>query len=403
MATGDKSHAQTVETGVDTALPEEVIDSPVLLRTQFASRGCSPRLQSFKQRSQPGVNRDSKKLPLVSFLPLSITKPDGASGKVDVLKRNGALRKSAPRIKADFKDRSHPFRLVDQASSQNLNIGVGQLGLNLLCVPSDPEPQKWIGLAELALHRLIQKLGKKFQFKERGVVFDLSSMNGSCYAPAEIGVAVAVLDLARVYDAFGCEEEFNGLPRHAVTPLGTLILPVSSDVARNPNGKCGIVASRLQLSLFNACLVSLSLRLSRFLRIIRAEASRFLTPLARIQIAGPQEPVRGTFVAAQVCHSVRHAVPRKKWNKVYSHGSSMGKCGISVNRIRLEAATITPQGTLVASWDRLSLSRVSHFEAQTTLYRYPLSARREVEPAFAFSDNSDSTDFKSRAEVSSTL
>lgn len=361
VASSDEGDAQAVKAGVNAAGSKEGINAPVFVSGQFAGDPPPAFFEALGELVKAVVKRHREKLSWVVLAALCIAQPDCASGQVNVLHRDLALGESAAGVKGDLERGSHPFRLAAQATSQLLNLGVGQFGFNRWRSPRYSKVGNGIGFGIFPSNAFVYELRQEFQFEERGVVTDFSAVNLAGHSPAKIRLSVRVFDLAWVDYSFAAQEEFYGLPSGSIAPsgFGCPILPVGSQVSGDPHLECWIVRDRPESAFLGRSFVGQPLSFARLVLRISPQTSGLLAPDAGIQVAEPQEPERGANVSAKRGHAPvvsETLLIVKNIKRVY--------CGCAWEEMVstvLRNSTITPRGIDFPSCEVRSLTQVSHF------------------------------------------
>lgn len=336
----NESHAQTVEAGVDAARRKERINTAILVAREIHRDLPMLSLERLEQWMKAGVNRNRKVFSRIVLIALCIAHPNRASGKVNIVQRDLALREAAASVKGNLECCSHPFRLVDQPSSQLLNLGVGQFRFNPWRSPRYSKVGNRIGFGIFPSNAFVYELRQEFQFEQRGVVTNFPAVNLVGHAPAKVRLAMRVFDLAWVDYSFATQEECYGLPSGSVPSrgFGCPVLPVGSEVAGNPGQKSWTGVDRADSVFLRGQLVGESLGFTGI-----GCPGRFLPPFAGIQIPVPDRPERRSSLLTNGRHAgdLPNATQGVKQNRMDSGGLTGRKMAADV----VTKATITPRGT----------------------------------------------------------
>ena len=302
VASGNKSDTQRMKGGINPGVPEHLVNPAVFVLAKID--GGFLVLQSKKKRAQLWVNRNSEVLSWVSGWSFCVRDFEGSRFKVDVIKWNGTLRKTTTGIEADLERYPHPFRLIRKRRSQLFYVGSRKLFFDFGGITSDSQGSYWVTFREVEPDSFIQKLRKKFQFKQRGVASDLAPENISAQSPRDIISRVGVLDLPRVSQTASGEESFDRSPRACVSlPAATLLNgEVTSDVAGNPRNEGWRAVGRTYLAFLGADCFCFALSLAGIFRAVVAQAERLLLPQAGVEVTESNEPKRRVLILVERGH-----------------------------------------------------------------------------------------------------
>lgn len=350
MTAGDKGDAQAVKAGIDSTLPEKVVDAPVLITRKRTSDQITRPMYAFERWRKSRVNRHCEMLPLVCVFALGITQAHGASSEVNVLHRDLAFREAAAGVEADFKSDPHPFRFAAQSGPQSGNLSISQFRLFFLCNPANTELGNRIGFTELAPDSLVQQLGEKLDFQEGGIVTDPTPMNRGRHAPPQIGAAMRVTHLSGIDYPFGAQERPESLPSGYVSALRPCFrAPMLSEITGYPDGKSGVVPMRPDLLLLSAGLGRQSLGFPSIFSGISPQAGAGFNPSPGIQFTLAQVPKRRPSLSPQMGHAgrVAYGIPCDKWitgDSVW--GNVVVYSGLPILPLHHEAPLFPASGTV---------------------------------------------------------